>query len=151
VIASREAPGDDWKFLDPSAPFFRRHLTEDLGDGFIYRDAFTTSGAEEAIDHLVKEHGLYLDRKAIPEPGPEPRRLVFAYRKAAAATKNGLVGERQFLDLLRTAPSRQMPRRWADSALGRAEKEWEGDRGHKPNTRLRKSSVHLGARLGRNQ
>jgi hypothetical protein len=66
---------------DPSAPFFRRHLTEDLGDGFIYRAAFTTSGAQEAIDHLVKNHGPHLDRETVSELGPEPGRLVFAYRK----------------------------------------------------------------------
>jgi hypothetical protein len=28
---------------DARGPFFRRHLVADLGDGLIYREAFTTS------------------------------------------------------------------------------------------------------------
>ena len=31
----------------------RRHLAADLGDGLIYREAYTTSAAEQVIEHLV--------------------------------------------------------------------------------------------------
>jgi len=49
---------------DARAPFFRRHLAADLGDGLIYREAFTTSAAEQVIDHLVNACGLRLAPEA---------------------------------------------------------------------------------------
>ena len=62
---------------DSRGPFFRRHLAADLGDGLIYREAYTTSAAEQVIDHLVNTCGLALDRDAVPESG----KIVFVYHK----------------------------------------------------------------------
>ena len=64
---------------DSRGPFFRRHLAADLGDGLIYREAFTTSAADQVIDHLVNACGLRPDRDAVPAPG----KIVFVYRKTA--------------------------------------------------------------------
>jgi hypothetical protein len=64
---------------DSRGPFFRRHLAADLGDGLIYREAYTTSAAEQVIEHLVNARGLALDRDAVPESG----KIVFVYRKTA--------------------------------------------------------------------
>ena len=61
---------------DARAPFFRRHLAADVGDGLIYREAFTTTAADQVIDHLVNHAGLYLDR----DSGPESGKIVFVYR-----------------------------------------------------------------------
>jgi hypothetical protein len=66
---------------DARAPFFRRHLAADLGDGLIYREAFTTAAADQVIDHLVNHYGLHPDRDAVPEPG----RIVFVYRQIPQA------------------------------------------------------------------
>jgi hypothetical protein len=63
---------------DARGPFFRRHLAADLGDGLIYREAFTTSAADQVIDHLVNACGLRPDRDAVPAPG----KIVFVYRQA---------------------------------------------------------------------
>src|SRR5208337_1737242 len=49
---------------DSRGPFFRRHLAADLGDGLIYREAFTTSAASQVVDHLVNDRGLQLDQEA---------------------------------------------------------------------------------------
>jgi len=62
------------------APFFRRHLAAELGDGLIYREAFTTTAADQAIAHLVNARGLHLDRDAVPEPG----KIVFVYRQTVS-------------------------------------------------------------------
>ena len=51
---------------DSRGPFFRRHLAADLGDGLIYREAFTTSAADQVLDHLVNACGLRPDRDAVP-------------------------------------------------------------------------------------
>ena len=58
----------------------RRHLTADLGDGLIYREAFTTTAANEVVDHLVNACGLHLDHDSVPEPG----RIVFVYRSSVS-------------------------------------------------------------------
>jgi len=44
----------------------------------IYREAFTTSAAEQVIDHLVNACGLRPDRDAVPALG----KIVFVYRQA---------------------------------------------------------------------
>ena len=62
---------------DARAPFFRRHLAADLGDGLIYREAFTTAAAGQVIDHMVNHGGLQLDSDAVPETG----KIVFVYRR----------------------------------------------------------------------
>jgi hypothetical protein len=56
----------------------RRHLAADLGDGLIYREAFTTSAAEQVIDHLVNACGLRPDHGSVPAPG----KIVFVYHQA---------------------------------------------------------------------
>jgi hypothetical protein len=80
---------------DARAPFFRRHLAADLGDGLIYREAFTTSAAEQVLDHLVNACGLRLapeaeggsaahkaeGSSALPD-ALEPGKIVFVYRQA---------------------------------------------------------------------
>jgi hypothetical protein len=79
---------------DARAPFFRRHLTADLGDGMIYREAFSTTAADEVIDHLVHACGLKLAPEAQPPSTAhqaegssalpdtlEPGKIVFVYRQ----------------------------------------------------------------------
>jgi len=63
---------------DSRGPFFRRHLAADLGDGLIYREAFTTSAADQVLDHLVNACGLRPDRGSVPAPG----KIVFVYHQA---------------------------------------------------------------------
>ena len=75
---------------DSRGPFFRRHLAADLGDGLIYREAFTTSAAGQVVDHLVNDRGLQLDqeaerRSALHDAVPEPGKIVFVYRNTAPA------------------------------------------------------------------
>jgi hypothetical protein len=77
---------------DARAPFFRRHLAADLGDGLIYREAFTTDAAGQVIDHLVNHRGLRhaaLDAQGAqagvpvsPDDRPvlESGKIVFIYR-----------------------------------------------------------------------
>jgi hypothetical protein len=67
---------------DARAPFFRRHCAADLRDGLAYREAYTTTAADEVIDHLVNGCGLRLDRDSVPGPG----KIVFVYRKSAPAS-----------------------------------------------------------------
>ena len=51
-----------------------------------YREAYTTTAAEEVVEHLVTHRGLAIDRTAAPEPG----KIVFVYRsKVPAATAPG--------------------------------------------------------------
>jgi hypothetical protein len=49
---------------DARGPFFRQHLAADLGDGLVYREAFTTSAAQSVVDHLANNRGLELDLEA---------------------------------------------------------------------------------------
>ena len=46
---------------DPRGPFFRRHLVADLGDGMVYREAFTPETAQAICDHFVNDCGLERD------------------------------------------------------------------------------------------
>ncbi len=66
---------------DPRGPFFQNHLVADLGDGLIYREAFTLSAAQAIRDHFVNDCGLELDLEDAAEPG----KIVFIYRKTAPA------------------------------------------------------------------
>jgi len=70
---------------DARAPFLRRHLAADLGDGLAYREAFTTAAAGQVIDHLMNHYGLRLDHDAVPEPG----KIVFVYRRAQSKSAEG--------------------------------------------------------------
>ena len=67
---------------DARAPFFRRHLAADLGDGLIYRGAFTTSAADQVIDHMVHHGGLRPGGASVPESG----KIVFVYHKGRCWT-----------------------------------------------------------------
>ena len=62
---------------DAQEPFFRRHLSADLGDGLLSREAYTTYAAEEVAERLTQGCGLHRDRESVPQPG----RIVFVYRK----------------------------------------------------------------------
>ena len=64
---------------DARAPFFQRHVAEELGDGLSYREAYTVPAANAVIEHLVTRDGLRLDREAVPQPG----KFVFVYRPGA--------------------------------------------------------------------
>ena len=66
---------------DARGPFFHSHLVAELGDGLIYREAFTADAARAIQDHLVHACGLVPDLTTIPDPG----KIVFAYRKIAQA------------------------------------------------------------------
>jgi hypothetical protein len=70
---------------DTHAPFFQRHLAEDLGDGLAYREGFTSNTADAVAAHLVNARGLSLDLASAPEPG----RLVFVYHKTPTAALHG--------------------------------------------------------------
>jgi hypothetical protein len=70
---------------DTHAPFFQRHLADDLGDGLAYREGFTSNTADAVVAHLVNARGLSLDLASAPEPG----RLVFVYHKTRAAVPVG--------------------------------------------------------------
>jgi len=70
---------------DSRGPFFRRHLAADLGDGLIYREAFTTSAASQVIDHLVNDRGLQLDQEA--ERCSAPTTECRAERRSALAER----------------------------------------------------------------
>ena len=61
---------------DARAPFFQRHMAEELGDALAYREAYTAPAADAVIEHLVNKCGLRLSR----QPGPEPGKIVFVYR-----------------------------------------------------------------------
>jgi len=71
---------------DSRGPFFRRHLAADLGDGLIYREAFTTSAADQVIDHLVNACGLRIapeaERGSALPDALDPGKIVFVYRQA---------------------------------------------------------------------
>jgi hypothetical protein len=68
---------------DPRSPFFRNHIVADLGDGLIYREAFTSVSAEAIRDHFVNDCGLEPDeaerRSALH--APEPGKIVFIYKR----------------------------------------------------------------------
>ena len=50
------------------------------GDGFFYREAYTTFAADEVIARLVNDCGLQADRESVPQPG----RIVFVHREAVS-------------------------------------------------------------------
>jgi hypothetical protein len=66
---------------DREGAFFRRHAAADLGDGLIYREAYTTFAADEVIARLVNDCGLQADHESVSHPG----KIVFVYRKAGSA------------------------------------------------------------------
>ena len=71
---------------DSRGQFFRRHLAADLGDGLIYREAFTTSAADQVIDHLVNTCGLKIapeaERGSALPDAVDPGKIVFVYHRA---------------------------------------------------------------------
>jgi len=62
---------------DSRGPFFQKHLVADLGDGLVYREAFTASAAGAVVDHFVRARGLHLDQEDAPEPG----KIVFVFHR----------------------------------------------------------------------
>ena len=76
------AAGEWWvgTAKDPRSSFFPKHLVADLGDGLVYREAFTASAAGAVVDHFVRARGLHLDQDDAPEPG----RIVFVCQKKGA-------------------------------------------------------------------
>ena len=83
-------------------------MKADLGDGLIYREAFTTSAAEQVLDHLVNACGLKLApeadrgsganhraerRSALPE-ALEPGKIVFVYRRGAVKSDQAVPAAR---------------------------------------------------------
>jgi len=54
---------------DSHGAFFESHRVAELNDGFIYREVYTPTGAQEARDYLANECGLHLDLEDVPEPG----------------------------------------------------------------------------------
>ena len=71
---------------DARGPFFRRHLVAGLGDGLIYREAFTTTAADEVIDHLVNACGLKLAPQA--ERGSASTTECRAEQRSATAERS---------------------------------------------------------------
>jgi hypothetical protein len=53
---------------------FRQHLAASLGDGLIYREAYTSYAADGVIERLVSGYGLRPDRASAPGS------FVFVYR-----------------------------------------------------------------------
>jgi hypothetical protein len=66
---------------DACSAFLRRHLESDLGDGLIYREAFTADAARATQHHFVHDCGLQTDLNTAPGRG----KIAFAYRKTAPA------------------------------------------------------------------
>jgi hypothetical protein len=70
---------------DRHGTFFQRHLVADLGDGLIYREAFTPDAAQAIRDHFINDCGLEPDeaerRSALPGAAPEPGKIVFVHRR----------------------------------------------------------------------
>ena len=70
---------------DARAPFFARHFAADLGDGLSYREAYTTSAADEVIDHLVNVRG----------PRRRARTSLWATSRDKVSCESGLDTDRQ--------------------------------------------------------
>jgi hypothetical protein len=66
---------------DACSAFLRRHLEADLGDGLIYREAFTADAGRAIQHHFVHDCGLQPDLNTAPRRG----KIAFAYRKTAPA------------------------------------------------------------------
>jgi hypothetical protein len=66
---------------DARGPFFRSRLVAELGDGLIYREAFTVAATRTIQHHLVRGWRLQPDLNTAPEPA----KIALAYRKTAPA------------------------------------------------------------------
>jgi hypothetical protein len=68
---------------DTHNPFFRNHIVADLGDGMIYREAFTSTAAQAIRDHFVNDRGLEPDEaeRGSDLHAPEPGKIVFIYKR----------------------------------------------------------------------
>ena len=79
-IRKEGGAGSDWCIgtaQDPRGPFFRRHLVADLGDGMVYREAFTPETAQAICDHFVNDCGLERDEA-------DTGKIVFLYKRGKA-------------------------------------------------------------------
>ena len=73
---------------DARGPFFHNHLVAELGDGLIYREAFTADAARAIQEHLVHDCGLTPAAEAEGSSALydlEPGKIVFVYRKTSQA------------------------------------------------------------------
>ena len=99
--------------LDAQAPFFRRHLAADLGDGLLSREAFTTYAIAEASERLAKGCGLHLDRDAVPQPG----KIVFVNSTTLNENeKNHSANYREWCKLFGAKKCRDFCRRAAEKS-----------------------------------
>ena len=70
---------------DTHRPFFRNHIVADLGDGLIYREAFTSNAAQAICEHFTNECGLGPDEAERGSALQATGKIVFIYRKIASA------------------------------------------------------------------
>ena len=70
---------------DARGPFFYNHLVAELGDGLVYREAFTADAARAIQEHLIHDCGLTPHCHPVPRPNavrpypddaPEPGKRV---------------------------------------------------------------------------
>ena len=66
---------------DTRAPFFRRHLQIDVGDGLAYREAFTIHAAQAVVARLVNDRGLELDCEGLPRQAASEAQQVIVDEK----------------------------------------------------------------------
>jgi len=77
---------------DSHGSLFTRHETEDLHDGWIYREAFTPGVARDVRDYFVTQCGMEFDSSGEDEAG----RLVYAYKKTSRADQSSPAPTRPF-------------------------------------------------------
>ena len=69
---------------DARGPFFHNHLVAELGDGLIYREAFTADAARAVEEHLIHDCGLMpaaeAEGSSALHDALQPGRIVFVYR-----------------------------------------------------------------------
>ena len=93
----RKGGGDygDWCVGTPKdshGTLFTRHETEDLRDGWIYREAFTPGVARDVQDYFVTQCGT----DTAVSGGDAAGRLVYAYKTTSHADKSTPAPARPF-------------------------------------------------------
>lgn len=84
---------------DSHGILFTRHETEDLRDGWIYREAFTPGVARDVRDHFVTQCGTNAAASSEDEAG----RIVCACKKTSQAEPSSPAPVRPFASLRRAA------------------------------------------------
>ncbi len=77
---------------DSHGTLFTRHETEDLHDGWIYREAFTPGVARDVQEYFVTQCGTDAATSGEEEAG----RVVYAYRKTPRADQSTPAPARPF-------------------------------------------------------